>query len=162
MPFPSNAPTVDDLSGLPMPEIARLPIDLLARLQHDADERLSQAKFLKARLDGALETRFGAPAAEARQAHAKDTGTVRFDDGGFTIVADLPKRIDWDQERLATMVEHIRAAGEDPAQYVDVAFKVPERKYAAWPDAIRTTFEPARTVRTGTLTIEILPQGSDR
>jgi hypothetical protein len=26
---------------------------------------------------------------------------------------------------------------------------VPERKYAAWPDYIRTQFEPARTVKTG-------------
>jgi hypothetical protein len=162
MPFPSNAPTVDDLAGLPLPEIARLPIDLLATLQHDADERLSQAKFLKARLDGALESRFGARAAEARQAHGKDTGTVRFPEGDFIIVADLSKRVDWDQDRLAAVVERIRSAGDDPAEYVDIAFKVPERKYAAWPDAIRTSFEPARTVRTGTLKIQILPQGSDR
>ena len=60
------------------------------------------------------------------------------------------------------MVEHIRAAGDDPAQYVDIAFKVPERKYAAWPDAIRAGFEPARTVRPGTLKIEIVPQGDDQ
>lgn len=162
MPFPSNAPTVDDLAGLPLPEIARLPIDLLASLQRDADERLTQSKFLKARLDGALEIRFGARAAEVRRGQAKDTGTVRFPEGEFIIVADLAKRVDWDQDRLATVVERIRSAGEDPAEYVDVAFKVPERKYAAWPDAIRTTFEPARTVRPGTLKIEILPQGSDR
>ena len=162
MPFPSNVPTVDDLAGLPLPEIARLPIDLLVTLQHDANERLTQAKFLKARLDGALETRFGTRAAEVRQSHAKDTGSVRFTEGDFTIVADLTKRVDWDQDRLAAVVERIRSAGEDPAEYVDVAFKVPERKYAAWPDAIRATFEPARTVRPGTLKIEILPQGGDR
>jgi hypothetical protein len=53
------------------------------------------------------------------------------------VVADLPKRVDWDQDRLAAMVERIRAAGDDPAEYVDIAFKVPERKYAAWPEAIR-------------------------
>jgi len=87
---------------------------------------------------------------------------VRFDDGDFTIVADLPKRVDWDQDRLAAMVGRIRAAGDDPAQYVDIAFKVPERKYAAWPEAIRAGFEPGRTVRTGTLKIEIVPQGGDQ
>lgn len=162
MPFPSNTPTVDDLQKLPLQEIARLPINMLANLQHDADERLSQAKFLKARLDGALEARFAARAAEVRRGQAKDTGTVRFPEGEFTIVADLAKRVDWDQDRLAAVVERIRSAGEDPAEYIDIAFKVPERKYAAWPDAIRTTFEPARTVRPGALKIEILPQGSDR
>ena len=100
-------------------------------------------------------------AAEERQAQSKDRGTVRFDDGDLTVVADLPKRVDWDQDRLAEIVERIRAAGDDPAQYVDVAIKVPECKYAAWPDAIRAVFEPARTVRTGALKVELLPQGGD-
>ena len=42
------------------------------------------------------------------------------------------------------------------------AYKVPERKYAAWPEAIRQGFEPARTVRPGTLKVEILAQGADQ
>ncbi|WEF24715.1 hypothetical protein [Paracoccus sp. S3-43] len=56
------------------------------------------------------------------------------------------------------MVERIRAAGEDPAEYVEISFKVPERAYVAWPEAIRQGFEPARTVKTGTLKIDLLPQ----
>ena len=39
--------------------------------------------------------------------------------------------------------------GADPAEYVDIGFSVPERKYTAWPKDIRQEFEPARTVRTG-------------
>lgn len=78
------------------------------------------------------------------------------------MLADLPKRVDWDQDRLAVMVARIRAAGDDPTEYVDNAFKVPERKYAAWPEAIRAGFEPARLVRTGTLKIEIVPQGGEQ
>ena len=162
MSFPSNTPTVDDLPGLGLQDIAVLPVELLAILQRDIDERLKRDKAAKARLDGALEVRFATRAAEARQAQSKDTGTVRFDDGDFTIVADLPKRVDWDQGRLAAMVERIRAAGDDPAEYVEISFKVPERNYVAWPDAIRQGFEPARTVRTGTLKIEIVPQGGDQ
>ena len=72
-----------------------------------------------------------------------------FDDNGVTVVADLPKRVDWDQALIAGVVERIRAAGDDPTQYVDIAIKVPERKYTAWPESIRTAFAPARTVRTG-------------
>lgn len=158
MPYPENAPTADDLLSLGAAEIADLPVELLAILQREIDERLKSLKTAKTRLDGALTVRYAARAAEERQAAGKDTGTVRFDDGDFTVVADLPKRVDWDQAQLAAMVERIRAAGEDPAQYVDIAFKVPERKYAAWPDAIRQGFEPARTVRPGTLKIEIVPQ----
>ena len=50
------------------------------------------------------------------------TGAVRFDDGDFTVVADLPKRVDWDQGRLADMVARIEEAGDDPSEYVDLAF----------------------------------------
>ncbi|WP_221930663.1 hypothetical protein [Paracoccus marinus] len=162
MPFPANTPTVDDLPGLGLQDIAQLPVELLAILQRDVDARIKRDKAAKARLDGALSVRYATRAAEERQAAGKDTGTIRFDDGDFTVVTDLPKRVDWDQDRLAAMVERIRAAGDDPAQYVDIAFKVPERKYAAWPDAIRAGFEPARTVRPGTLKIEIVPQGGDQ
>jgi hypothetical protein len=162
MPFPDNTPGIDELINLPAGEIALLPVDLLAILQREVDERLALTKAAKARLDGALTVRYATRAAEERPAAGKDTGTIRFDDGDFTIVADLPKRVDWDQDRLAAMVERIRAAGDDPAQYVDIAFKVPERKYVAWPDAIRAGFEPARTVRPGTLKIEIVPQGGDQ
>ena len=159
MPFPANTPTVDDLPGLGLQDIAQLPVELLAILQRDVDERIKRDKAAKARLDGALTVRYATRAAEERQARAKDTGTVRFDDGDFTVVADLPKRVDWDQQRLGEIVERIRNSGDDPTQYVDIAIKVPERKYAAWPDNIRAVFEPARTVRTGALKVELLPQG---
>ena len=149
MPFPANPPTVDDLPGLGLQDIAQLPAELLAILQRDVDERMARTKAAKARLDGALTVRYATRAAEERQATGKDTGTIRFDDGDFTVVADLPKRVDWDQAQLAAMVERIRAAGDDPAQYVDIAIKVPERKYGAWPKNIRAEFEPARTVGSG-------------
>ncbi|MCB1376697.1 MAG: hypothetical protein KDJ78_21430, partial [Rhodobacteraceae bacterium] len=123
--------------NLPVGEIALLPVDLLAAMQREIDAAAKQMKAVTARLSTALEVRYAARAAEARRACGKDTGTVRLADGDFTVVADLPKRVEWDQTQLAGMVERIRAAGDDPAQYVDIAFKVPERKYAAWPDAIR-------------------------
>ena len=159
MPLPRNAPTPDELPGIPEAELARLPVELLAILQRETEEALKRAKAAKASLDAALGVRYAARAAEARRAQGKDVGTVRFDDGDFTVVADLPKRVDWDQDRLAAMVERIRAAGDDPAEYVDVVLKVSERRYAAWPDAIRRGFEPARTVKTGVLKVEIRPQG---
>ena len=159
MPYPENTPTPDDLPGLSPQEIAGLPVELLAILQREIDERLKRDKAAKTRLDAALTVRYATRAAEERQAQAKDTGTVRFDDGDFTVVADLPKRVDWDQDRLGEIVERIRASGDDPAQYVDVTIRVPERKYVAWPQAIRAEFEPARIVKTGTLKVELLPQG---
>lgn len=157
MSYPRNAPSMDDLLNLPLPEMALLSPDLLAAMQREIDAASKQMKTVSARFNAALEVRYAPRAAAERQASGKDTGTVRFDDGDVTIVADLPKRIDWDQTRLAAMVARIRDAGDDPAQYVDITYKVPERKYTAWPDAIREGFTPARTVRTGTLSVTLIP-----
>jgi hypothetical protein len=144
MPFPKNWPQLQDLPDLPPQEIAVLPADVLAILQHESETALKQAKAAKARLDGGLVLKYGAEAAEARRLAGKDVGTVRLIDGDVTVVADLPKRVDWDQAKLAAMVERIRAAGDEPAEYVETSFKVAERNYGAWPKAIREGFEFAR------------------
>lgn len=161
MPFPESTPTPDDLPSLSAAEIAALPVELLAILQREIDERLKRDKAAKARFDAGLAVRYATRATEERQAAGKDTGTVRFDDGDFTVVADLPKRVDWDKAQLGDVVERIRASGDDPAQYVDITIKVPERKYSAWPDGIRASFEPARTVRVGALKVTLKAQGGD-
>jgi hypothetical protein len=144
-----NRITLDDLPTLPVGDIAALPGDQLALLKQDADERLRSAKTLCDWIDGAIALKYGDQAQEARRAEGKDTGTVRLQDGPVTVVAELAKRVDWDQATLTNLVERIRADGADPAEYVDIAFSVPERKYTAWPTEIRQEFEPARTVRTG-------------
>ncbi|TYO83601.1 hypothetical protein [Oceanicella actignis] len=144
-----NRIILDDLLTLPVGEIAALPGDQLALLKQDADERLRAAKNLSDWLDGAIALKYGDDAHKARRAEGKDTGTVRLQDGPVTVVAELPKRVDWDQAMLAGLVERIRADDADPAEYVDIALSVRERKYTAWPKDIRQEFEPARTVRTG-------------
>ena len=150
-----NRPGLADLARMPLGDIIALSGETLALLQEEADEALRRAKTAKDWLDGALDRKYGAIAAEMRRREGKDAGTVRFDDGGVTVVADLPKKVEWDQGQLAATVERIRAAGDDPAEYVDLAFKVPERKYGAWPGHIRTAFEPARTVKAGKPTITL-------
>lgn len=162
MPFPENAPRVDDLTSMSPQEIAALPVEILAVLQHEIDEAAKKIKAAKAHLDAALITRYATRATEERQFHMKYTGTVRFDDGDFTIVADLPKRVSWDQARLAVMVARMIKSKDDPAQYIDIAYKVPERKYTAWPEHLRKDFQPARTVRPGTLRVELVSQEVDQ
>jgi len=159
MSYPENIPSVEDILNIPTGELAQMPVELLAALQGELVHASKQLKSATARFSTALEVRYATRAAEARRACGKDTGTVRLADGDYTVVADLPKRVDWDQEKLAAMVERIRTAKDDPAQYVDITIKVPERKYSAWPDAIREGFEPARTVKTGALKVTLEPSG---
>lgn len=141
--------TLEDLRAMQVGAIAALAGEELAPLRLEADEQLRNAKTLCDWIDGAIALKYGDRTQEARRAEGKDTGTIRLHDGAVTVVAELPKRVDWDQAKLADLVERIKVDGGDPAEYVDISFDVAERKYSAWPAHIRTAFEGARTVRTG-------------
>ncbi len=151
----TNRPQLETIRNLPIGEVAQLPAEHLALLQEDATAVLDASKKAKDWIEAAIVLRFSEPAQALRREAGKDTGTVRFEQDGVTIVADLPKRVDWDQALIADLIERIRAGGDDPGQYVEIAIKVPERKYTAWPDHIRRQFEPARTVRTGKPSISL-------
>ena len=130
---------------------------MLAILQHESETALKQAKAAKARLDGGLVLKYGEQAAEARRALP-----ARIPAPSASMTATSP----WlrtcrsgstgTRRKLAAIVERIRAAGDEPAEYVETSFKVAERNYGAWPTAIREGFEPARTVRPGQLSIQLL------
>jgi len=150
-----NRPTLDASRRMPVADLLALPPEHLALLQEDARNALDAANRMRDWIEGTIALRYEQRAVGARAAAGKDTGTVRFQDDNVEVVVDLPKRVDWDQSRLATLVEQIRTGGEDPGEYVEVSFKVSERAYTAWPERIRLAFEPARTVRTGRATYRL-------
>lgn len=148
-----NRVTLDDLRTLSIGDIAALPAEELALLQQEAAELIANAKQLEDRLNGGLDLKYGERAAALR----RDAGTARIEDSGFVVVADVRKQVKWEQTRLAAIVERIRAAGDDPAEYVTTELKVAERAYGAWPQTIRTAFAPARTVETSKPTFRLEP-----
>ena len=133
--------TLDSLTEQPPGVLDNLPIDVLANLKEQADTHLASASQMVAVLHGVFARRYAAG--------INGPGTTHRQDGGFDIKVTVPKRVDWDQGELASAVETIKGWGEDPAEYVDTKISVAERKYDAWPAAIRDLFEPARTVKAG-------------
>lgn len=71
------------------------------------------------------------------------------------ITCDLPKRPSWDQKKLADIAKRIAVDGDDPAEYLDITYKVAERKYTAWPETLRQAFTPARTLKMGKPTFKL-------
>jgi hypothetical protein len=157
MTYPDNTPSIIDMLNLPAGELAQLPVELLAALQAELDHAAKQLKAASVKFNSALKVRYATRAAEARRACGKDTGTVRLIDGDYTVVADLPKRIDWDQEKLAQIARNIAESGENPAEFIDNKLTVSERKYSALPEAWRRGLEPARTVKVGALKVTLEP-----
>ena len=145
----NNRPRLADLQGMDVPQIARLPVDQLAVLVEDLDEMKAEAKRLGDLMSLALHQRFGDAAAALRHAEGKDTGRVRLTENGCEIIADLAKKVSWDQSRLAEALATLRAWGESPGDYVTTEVSVPESRFTAWPPRIRALFEPARTVAAG-------------
>ena len=47
------------------------------------------------------------------------------------------------------MAARIAASGDDPTEYLEIAYRVPERRFGAWPDAMREGFAAARSETTG-------------
>jgi len=149
MAYPENTPSVDDMLNMPAADLALMPPSLLAAVQAEIDAAATQMKAVSERFSLALEVRYADRATEHRREEGKDTGTIRFEDGEVTVIAELTKRIAWDQTKLAEIAANISASGEDPAEFIDTTLKVSERKYTALPESWRKGFEPARTVRTG-------------
>lgn len=151
-----NIITLEALQRMPAGELVLLPAEELARLQKEAEDSLRKLKLVVACLDGVLAKKYADRAKAARADTGKDFGIARFQDGDVTVVADLPKKIEWNQHELGQLVERIKGEGEDPRDYIEVSLKVSERKYEAWPPYIRKLFEPARTVRAGKETFELI------
>jgi hypothetical protein len=117
-----NRPTLEALRHMPMGDVVALPAEHLALLQSDAREAADAAKRMQAWIEAAITLRYQQRAIAVRGMAGKDTGTVRFQDGSVEITAELPKKVEWDQTRLARLAEEIRAGGENPLDYLEIAF----------------------------------------
>lgn len=146
----ANRLRLENLTDKTPSDIAAFNVEELALLIEELDEEKSRLKALDDKLSLALDLKYAGIAHNVRQREGKDTGTARFADGAFTIVANLPKRVKWDQTRLSLAVHTIvHDWREDPSEYVQTEYKIAEAAYNAWPKAVRGLFEAARMVDTG-------------
>ncbi|QTD44360.1 hypothetical protein [Ottowia testudinis] len=130
-------------------DYAAAPLDAFKQLVTQTEQLQAFAKAVKEFAEQASELRYAEQARHRRQAEGRDFGTIRLDDHGNTVVCDQRKIIDWDQAKLAELAGKIAATGDNPAEYLDISYKVAESKYKAWPATLREQFAPARTERPG-------------
>lgn len=140
---------LNDIGQLQVAELEHLPITELDNLMRRINAARETVRHYEQILQSALDKRFGDLARQLRQQAGKTTGTVRFTQDGYVVIADLPKKIEYDQKKLKEAVEALRNWGETPEDYVSAEIKVSEAKYNAWPPSVRQLFEPARTLKTG-------------
>ena len=131
----------EHIRHLDIEAIAALTAPELACIMDDLAEQKASLALIEDKIRIALDRKYGARARQRRAEEGKDAGVVRFEDNGFVVIADLPKRVKWDQEKLRHAVEIIRTGwGDDPADYVKVKLEVSEAAFANWPRPVRELF----------------------
>ena len=149
--------SLDNAKAFSVTEMAELPAKDLMQLQSESVKALQKSKALKNWIDGVIALKYDAQAKSLRAQMGKDTGTVHFDDDGIRVTSDLSKKPVWDQTKLSEIARRIAANGDDPSEYLDITYKVTERKYTAWPESLRSEFAPARTLKTAKPTFKLIP-----
>jgi hypothetical protein len=141
--------TPEQVLATPVGALAQQSAERLFRMKNAAADRLAAGKALSDHIDQAIDFKWSERARNLRRDAGKDTGVVHFDEDKVRITADLAKKVDWDQVRLAEITRRITESGDDAKQYVDITYRVSETKFSAWPETLKSAFAVARTVKFG-------------
>lgn len=156
----TNKITLSQVPNIHIGKLADLPADQLMDLQKQAADHFEKAKRLKEWIDGAISIKYQNDISLLRNKQNKATGSIFIRDGNFKVTSVIPKKVDWDQEKLKDVVAAIKKHGDNPDEYVETSYKVLENKYTSWPEHIKNIFKPARLVKTGKESFKI--EGSDK
>jgi hypothetical protein len=146
---------LDEVGQVFLAELETMPLAELDRLIKRVTAAKEAAREYEQFLQATLNHRFSERAQELRRQAGKTTGVVRLEEDGYVVIADLPKKPEYDQRKLKDAVEALRKWGENPEDYVSLEIKVSETKYNAWPPGVRQLFEPARTLKVGKPTYKL-------
>lgn len=135
------------LETLSAKEISALATADLMDLNDQITNLNNQVKEMKQKLDDGLNLRFSETAKDNLRSEGKDTGTARFMDGGFQIIAETPKKVTWDSEKMEAIAMHIPE--EKRRDLIKITYAVDERKYLSLPPEWQVVFKEARTVTPG-------------
>jgi hypothetical protein len=159
--------TVTELAPLPalltlsVAELVMLPAVEKARIQLQLKAAADTLRQAVQKFEAALEVTYGAAGRDALRESGRDFGAARCFDGDLQVVFELPKRVSWDQQRLAELAERIVSGGEKVEHYIDAKLSVPESRFKNWPPALQAQFSGARTVEPGKPSITLMPRGEE-
>lgn len=151
----SNLPTPDQIAA-DAGTLKGLPLDAMQAVLETIAERSKVLASARAAITATIAERVNADITAGYIAKGVDTGVIHISRDGMDVVVDRSKTVTWDQAKLVATAEAIRAGGDDPGEYVKVAYSVSEAAYAAWPSFIKRMFSDARTVKPGAPSIKLV------
>jgi hypothetical protein len=134
-------------------EISQLEVYDLMDLSDQVAKLTSHAKEMKEKLEDGLNLKFSEAVKNNLRSENKDTGTTRFFDGAFQIIAEVPKKVTWDQEKMEELIKRI--PDERRKAMVKITYAIEERKYAELPHEYQELFREARMITPGKIRYQI-------
>jgi uncharacterized coiled-coil protein SlyX len=141
------------LETLSAKEISALNASDLMELSAQVAEMSAGIKRIREKLEDGMDLKFRDSVKTGLQTAAKDTGTIRFFDGAFQIVAEIPKKVAWDAEKMEELIK--RVPEDTRKSFVKVSYAIEERKYSALPYEYQELFREARTITPGKTKFQI-------
>jgi hypothetical protein len=145
-------------SGLPefsVADVAALSPQQLQQFDLTLTDLLAWIKQARAKLDAALVARYGEAAQAALLASGRDFGVTHLTDGDLRVTCESPKKVTWNQPKLAAIASRIAANGEKVEDYLTVEFSVSESRWNGWPPVLKEQFAAARTTKAGKPTFRL-------
>ena len=131
-------------------------IATLYRLTEEIETEAKKLKTAQSLIDAELIERSKEKVAALLKEKDEPYGVVNVENGAYTLKITTQKKVEWDQDALEETYDDILESGSDPKEYMKVEYKIEEKKYAAWPEAIKKFFIGARTVSPGNAKVEIV------
>lgn len=143
-------------------EISQLPPEKLYELQNDIKKEIGIHEARLAALLEGVALKYSQEFVNERKAKGGDFGLVRVEHLGYQAEQTIPKNVSWDQDGMKVIEMELEEQwDEDPTEYIETKRTVQEKKYSAWPTAIKKLFQPARTTKPGKVKIEIKRKESE-
>jgi RNA polymerase sigma-70 factor (ECF subfamily) len=139
-----NLSTIELLSTK---ELSELAVYDLADLSEQMSHLVNHTNELKEKLEDALNLRFLEIAQNNLRNENRDTGTTKFIENGFQIVAEVPKKVTWDSEKIDEIIKNI--SDEKRKAIIKTSHVIDERKYQQLSPEDKTLFADARTITPG-------------
>ncbi len=153
--------TRSDILNIPIGKLAKYPVEDLYNLFFQSLETLEQAKRLKQWLHSAIALKYDVFIQAKRRRMEKYTGAIHLEENGFTITNDLPKKVEWQQDMLAKIVDNLLAPDDSLSSYIEIYYHIPEVKYNNLPQNIKNMLAPARVIKLGNSVYKLTKLGTN-
>lgn len=119
------------------------------------DANIADTKQQRDQLVKSVRDYYGDDLGAKLKAKPEPFGKVSLEEHGIEVSLTIPKKVIWDQDKLAEIYRLIKESGDDPAEYIEVTYSVKESAYKNLTEKRKTVIDQARTVKDGTPKIDI-------